>query len=263
MQNHRQFAPAHTRTRTIVLVAILLVAGAVFAVPVLRRGLHTGIGTVGVGISRATHSVGGFFGSIGTSLRTKHSLETENLVLKDRVSELTTRIIERDTLARENADLKLLLHRNTTFRLTLAAVIDKPPHSVYDTLIIDGGSSAGFGIGQTVYANGSTPIGTIEALLSGSATVRLYSAPGQETPVRLSPSNVDITIVGRGGGNYSATIERGISVEEGATVVTKDINPAVVAVFKKITSDDRDPFQTLLFAAPVNINELSFVQVRQ
>lgn len=262
MSSHRQFTPAHTKSRRLRVAIIVVVLVALFAVPVIRKGVRTATATVGLGIAHATHSVGGIFSWLGTSIRTKHSLENENTQLKAQVAELTTRVIERDSLARENADLKAAMGRAGAMHFTLASVVGKPPHSLYDTLLIDGGTASGFLVGQTVYASGETPIGTIESVLPHSAIVRLYSAPGQETQARLSPSNIDVTIVGRGGGNFSATVAHDLVVDPRATVVTKEIEVSVIAIFQKITSDPRDPFQTLLFAAPVNVNNLSFVEVR-
>ncbi len=259
----RQFAPTHTKARQARIIVIVVLLVAIFAIPMVRLGLRHGVSAVGLGVSHATHSVGGFFGGIATSIRSKNSLEAENVALQAQVDELTTRLIDSVQLSRDNANLKAAMGRNENNHFTLAAVTAKPPHSVYDTLIIDGGSAVGFVAGNMVYANGETPIGTIDQVLVHSAIVRLYSAPGEKTSARLSPSNIDVEIVGRGGGNFSATVPHDIVVGEGAAVVTKDIHSSVLAVFKKVTSDARDPFQTLLLGSPLNINELAFVEVRQ
>jgi cell shape-determining protein MreC len=263
MNRQRQFAPTHTKTRRLRAAAIIIALGIIFAIPAVRGALRHGVSIIGLGISRSTHSVGGWFSGIATTIRSKHSLEAENIAQKAQIEELITRLTEHDQLARENADLKAAMGRNETHHFTLASVLAKPPHSIYDTLIIDGGSKVGFTVGQIVYANGETPIGRIEQVLAWSAIVRLYSAPGEKTEARLSPSNVDVTLIGRGGGNFSTTVAHDLDIGEGAAVVTKELNASVLAVFKKIISDERDPFQTMLLATPVNIHELSFVEVRQ
>ena len=142
-------------------------------------------------------------------------------------------------------------------------MLEKPPHSAYDTLLIDGGASAGFAAGETVYAGGDTPIGTIQEVAASSALVKLYSAPGESTEARLSATGTDVTLVGRGGGDFSVQVPQELVVAPGATVVSKDIDPHVLALFQKVTSDARDPFQTLLLSSPVNVNDLSFVEIGQ
>ncbi len=244
------------------IVAVLVIA-ALFAIGPTRRAIHTGVSAIGTVINRSANTVGGWFGSLRTAIRSKQALEAENKDLAMQVGELQTRLADSDQLTRENADLRAAMGRSEAPHFTLAAVLAKPPHSLYDTLIIDGGGAAGFTVGQVVYASGTTPIGTIAEVRSGSAVVRLHSAPGEQTEARLSPSNIDVTLVGRGGGNFSVTVPHDAQISTDAAVVTKEINPSVIALFKKITSDARDPFQTLLLAAPVNINELAFVEVRE
>lgn len=262
MHNTRQFTPAHTKTRRmrVFIIGVLLLV--IFAVPLFRNGVRKSVGYVGTGIGSGTHAVGGIFAWLGTSVRFKEALVSENTSLKAQVADLKSRLAERDQLAEENANLKQVLGRSGTMNLTLAAVLEKPPHSVYDTLVIDGGSGVGFVIGETVYAGGETPIGVISEVMPNSAIVRLYSAPGEKTDARLTPGNIDVTLVGRGGGNFETTIPHDFSVADATTVVTKEINPSILGVFKKITSDPRDPFQTLLLASPININELAFVQIK-
>ena len=262
-KHSRQFSPTHTKTRQLRIAVIIVILVVVFAVPKVRSALRHGVSFIGLGIAQGTHSVGGFFGSVATAVRNKETLQNQNTALKAQVDQLTAQLATSTQLSQENADLKSAMNRTSTANFTLAAVISKPPHSMYDTIIIDGGSKNGFVTGQVVYADGQNPIGTIDQVLPTSAIVRLYSAPGQQTDARLSPSNIDVTIVGRGGGDFSATVPRDLVVTDGATVVTKDIDQSVLAVYKKITSDSRDPFQTLLLVSPINVNGLAFVEVRQ
>ena len=248
------------RLRVAVIVAAVAI---IFAVPVIRNGLRRGAAVIGTEIGRGTHSVGGFFASIGTGFRTKNALEKENEALVAQNAELATKVADRDMLSQELDALKATMGRSTAVHLVLAAVLEKPPHSVYDTLLIDGGATAGFAKEQVVYANGDTPIGVIQEVTANSAVVKLYSAPGESTEARLSTSGTDITLVGRGGGNFSAQVPQELVIGAGETAVSKDIDPHVVAIFQKVTSDPRDPFQTLLLSAPVNVNDLSFIEVAE
>lgn len=263
MTPKRQFVPAQTKNRRMRLFVILALIAVIFLVPPLRNGLRRGVSFIGTGIAHAARGTGGFLGSIGTGFRAKNKLAAENADLRAEVARLSSKVASEDVLARENAELKAVMGRVDSSSFILAVVLGKPPHSVYDTLLIDGGARAGFVVGQMVYANGETPIGTIAEVMPLSAVVRLYSAPGEKTEARLSPSNTDVTLTGRGGGNFSTTVPHELVVETGASVVSKELDPKVIGTFMKVTSDARDPFQTLLIASPVNVNDLSFVQVRR
>ena len=261
MPIHKQYVPRRNRTPVFILVAILAIV--LLSLPVTRNGIRRGVGAAGTSILRGTHTISGWFGGIASTLRFKSSLVNENAALKTQLSELGARLAERDMLAQENQDLKAALGREGSNKFTLAAVLAKPPESIYDTLVIDGGGSVGFAVGQTVYANGATPVGVIDQVLPSSAIVRLYTSSGEKTDARLSPSNVDVTLVGYGGGTYSVQVPHDLAVPEGSVAVTKELDPSIIGILDKSIADPRDSYQTLLFSSPVNMSELAFVQVRQ
>ncbi len=261
MAIHKQYVPRRRRYPALIIAGVIVAA--LLAVPVTRNGIRRGAGAFGTSILRGTHTFTGWFKGIGSTLRFKSSLVQENSSLKAQLSELGARLAERDQLARENEQLKADMGRAASMQFTLAAVLAKPPESVYDTLVIDGGSDAGFVTGEVVYANGETPIGSIEQVLLSSAIVRMYSSSGEKTPARLDPSSVDITLVGHGGGTFSVEVPHDLSVDANSLALSKEINPHIIATLEKSTSDPRDSFQTLLFSSPVNMSELSFVQVRK
>lgn len=261
---NRQFSPAHSKERTIRIVVVIAIIAILFSIPVLRNGMRSGVNHIALGISRTAHGIGGWFGSISGILHTRVTLENENTDLKNQIIELKTQLLTTDQLNRENIELKASLGRSASkIRTILATVISKPPTSLYDTLVIDGGTNLGVLEGQTVYAGGDTPIGFIDHTNTNSSVVRLFSTNGEKTEARLSPNGVDVTLVGLGGGNFSAEVLHDLVVSPNAIVVTKETNSHTIAYFKKITSDPRDPFQTLLLVSPVNMNELHFVEVRQ
>ena len=256
--------PHTSRTRRTTIFVIVVLLGILFSVPVTRTGIMRMFASIGMPFVRGTHVVTAELDTTGTvALHTKRSLIEENTNLKSQVAELTARLLERDMLARQLAELKADMGRMETNTFTLASIIAKPPHSPYGTLIIDGGESASIATGSIVYANGRTPIGVVDHVLPTSAVVRLYAYPGQKTQARLTPANLDVELVGRGGGNFVVVVPHNLVVDPSSVVVTTDINPHVVATMQKVISDPRDPLQTILFSAPVNVLELSFVQVKQ
>ncbi len=261
---NRQFSPSHSKARTMRVGIAIAILTILFSVPVLRNGMRSGVNSVALGISRSVHGVGNWFGSIGGIFHTRVTLERENVELKSRINDLNTQLLTTNALLRENTELKSLLGRNANkTHAILATIISKPPTSLYDTLIIDAGKDNGIMVGQVVYANGSTPIGKIDHVSDRSSVVRLYSTSGEKTEARLSPNGVDVILEGRGGGNFSAEVLHDLVVDPSAIVVTKETSSHTIAYFKKITSDPRDPFQTLLLISPVNMHELHFVEVRQ
>lgn len=261
MIHRKQFVPSNRKKIRSFTIVFILIVLALFIIPPTRHSVKKVGSFISMPFVRIVHTVGGWFSGIGTALERKSVLEKENKALTAQVTELEARLVERNAIAKENAEFREMLGRSDSASFTLAAVLTKPPRSAYGTMVIDGGSRVGFSEGDIVYASGKTPIGKIESVLPRSALVRLYTFPGEELEVRLSPSGIDATLVGRGGGNFSMEVPHGFIVPSETVARTKEIDPHIVAVLEKITSDPREPLQTLLLTAPVNIMELSFVEV--
>ena len=260
MQIRKQNVQKKNKTRILVgafFIAILLI------VPVTRRPIRYIFVSISTPIVCVTHSVGNWFGSSFETLRFKSSLVAENTDLQSQIQNLNARYAGFDKLSRENKELKSSMNRAPESNFVLAVVLSKPPTSLYDTLLVDGGSSVGIQVGQTVYVNGTVPIGTVSEVFSKSAIVELYSSPSEKMDARLDPSHIDVTLFGHGGGDLLVSVPHDLSVSADSIVVSKEINPRVLGRLQKVISDPRDSSQTLIFSSPVNINEIEFVQIEQ
>ena len=247
------------RNTRIFFGAFILVA--LFLIPITRSAIRTTTVFVFSPVVYITNYVEGRISNIFETIKFKSTLVNENNDLNNQIINLNARYSNYNELVNENKQLKSVLNRSTDMNFILAAVVSKPPVSLYDTLLIDGGAGVGMEVGQTVYVDGTSPIGTINQVFSHSALVELYSSPSEKMDARLDPLNIDVTLFGRGGGDFLVSVPHDLIVPEGATVVTKEINPHVVGELQKAISDPRDSSQTLIFSSPINLNQLSFVEV--
>ncbi len=212
----------------------------------------------------------GALGGLGSMFSSKSTLSQENESLKLKLSEQEARLANYDSVVSENTTLKETLGRKVEQPLILAAILSKPNQSPYDTLVIDIGSDLGVKAGSIVFAKGSIPIGRVAEVYYNSSKIILFSNTGEKTKVVMSGSptqeeNKDlfIDIIGRGGNNFEMILPRDFVVEKGEQVVLPGINPHLVAVVETIISDPRDAFKKALLVAPVNIQELKFVEVEK
>lgn len=224
---------------------------------------------VGMAVVHTSDTTGGWFSNIATIFKIKSNLVNENEDLKNRLAEMEARFLDYDAVIAENKEFKQLMGRVSNQSFILAKILEKPSNSIYDTLVVDGGAGIGLISGQVAYANGEIPIGTVEEVNPHSALIRLFSSPKQSTEARLSIlegekiSYVDVTLVGRGGGNFQTTVPHDFEITTGALASSKGFDGGVIAKYQKTTSDVREPLQTLLLTAPVNVQELNFVQIAQ
>lgn len=198
-------------------------------------------------------------------LRSKRSLvfENENLKMQIRESESEFGLLAFEFLKQENESLKELLGREilNIKDTILAVVLDRPNVSPYDTFIIDIGKSFGVEKGNNVFAQGNVFIGKIDEVYSNTSTVKLFSSPGEITKVSIGLQNISANAKGRGGGNFIVELPRGVEVEKGDIVTIPSIDIRIFAVVEEIEANPSDPFITILFKNPVNMNDIKWVQV--
>lgn len=203
------------------------------------------------------------FSDIGINFRFKSSLIKENENLKARLLEQEGMILNHNSILDENNYLKDVLNRkNEKDNLLLAAILEKPNRSLYDTLIIDVGEDDGVSVGNLVFANGDLPIGRVSEIYGNSSKVVLFSSSGEKNSVVVNGSDVFMDLVGRGGGNFEMILPRDFVLEKGISVSIPGISNYLVAKVDAIISDPRDSFTKALLSSPVNIQESKFVQVK-
>lgn len=171
-------------------------------------------------------------------------------------------LVELSILQAENDALKAELGREGHIKGTLARVIVPPNRSLYDTIILDIGEDEKVEVGQTAYAFGSVALGTISAVSANSSTVLLFSASGRETAGTTSGSDIAVTLIGRGAGEYEVRMPRDITFEQGGVISQQSLGVHPLATIQKIITDPRDPFQRLLAKAPVNLQTMKWVVVK-
>lgn len=143
----------------------------------------------------------------------------------------------------------------------LAAVLIRPPAIDYDELIIDVGADRGIALGAKIYAPGGVLIGTTTDVFSQTSKVELFSSPGETYPVLIGSGLIPATAVGRGGGQYEAEVPQAAKVDQGDTVSDSSISDAPFGIVASVLANAADPFETVIFAPPVNIYQLRWVLV--
>lgn len=195
-------------------------------------------------------------------LETKEDLIKENNALYDQVSALRREAFEADVLREENSRLRELLNRPESGEAVAASVLSRPSSSLYDTVIIDAGKSAGIQKNNIVSVEGGVAIGTVSEVYADTSLVVLFSAPGKATPVLISAATATPAVAeGWGGGNFTVRLPRDSTVEVEDPVILPTLSPHVFAVVEAVESDDSDSFQVVRFRVPVNVSTMRHVLV--
>jgi len=200
--------------------------------------------------------------TLALAIHSKQSLIKKVTALQSQIDAQQASLVALSTLEKENEALKTEFGRTDTIKGMVARVIVPPNHSIYDTLIIDVGSDEGVVVGQSVYAFGSIALGTVSDVVAHTSTVLLYSASGRETAATTTGSDLTVTLIGRGGGEYEVRMPRDILFQEGGVISQQSLTVHPLATIQKIITDPRDPFQRLLAKVPVNLQTMKWVVVK-
>lgn len=200
--------------------------------------------------------------AVSLSLNSKKSLIKKVVALQTTIDAQNASLTTLSTLESENASLKAEFGRSDHIKGVLARVVVPPNRSIYDTIVIDAGVGEGVTIGQNVFAFGSIAIGTISDVSTNSSTVSLFSASGRQTSGTTTGSDIAVTLIGRGAGEYEVRMPRDIVFEQGGGISTQSLGVHTIATIQKIVTDPRDPFQRLLAKAPVNLQTMKWVIVK-
>jgi len=247
--------PFKRSRRTIPLSTLLLRVGLIaMAVVILFFIIRTALRVTGVPVMRGDAIREGFASKRALIAKVG---ELEQAIEAYKVSNEQTALLQK-----ENEQLKAELGRMVDTKGVIARVLVTPERSFYDTMILDAGEDEGIQVGQIAYAFDSVAIGTVASVQNRRATVQLFSAPERETAGTAEGSEVAITLIGRGVGEFEVRMPRDVHFSIGELISYQSIDTAVLAKIEKIVTDPRDPFQRLLAKAPVNLAALKFVVVR-
>lgn len=173
---------------------------------------------------------------------------------------------DREALRVENEELKRRLGRNVSETRILGAILQRPPASPYDTLVIDVGSQDGVVLGNYVSAGGSTRIGRVSQVYATASRVTLFSAPGEEHQALVLARTPEDTVLpinvgGQGGGTLFAEVPAGSDVVVGDTVAFPGIDSSFLANITYVDAQEGESFMLLYMKLPLNPLELRFVEV--
>jgi rod shape-determining protein MreC len=225
----------------------------------------------------APHAFPAFFGAIAKpfwrvetytavgGFKTQTQLLAENESLRRELADLRASYASStlSLLQSDNAELLRAMGRATTTprHFVLGAVLARPSFVPYDGFIIDVGTDNGLSTTSQVYSVDKVLIGRIQELHGSTAKVLLYSSPRETYSVIIGPKRIPATAVGQGGGQYRASVPHGSGAQVGDFVSDSTLDGRPFGVVASVVTDPSDPFDTVLFAPPVNIYQTRFVLV--
>ncbi len=211
-------------------------------------------------VYKIKNAIGGGLHNTKSFFLSKKSLQHENDALKNKVTELDSFRVENIVLQEENTSLKKTLGRVSVRKRILATVLSSNTVSMYDSLTIDIGSADGIKEGDLVLS-GEIVLGKVTTLYEHNAQVALLSASGNQFEALLVDTGTVFSVKGKGGGSFEFVVPRGMTVQNGMTLVLPALHSYPIAQVGGIVSNEHESFKLTLARAPVNIGSLHFIEV--
>ena len=212
--------------------------------------------------------------SLGNSLpyfRAKESLVRENLELKSKLNIARRQVTGMSIKLDELSTLAQSVGRdyNNHSNITIAKVLAPTGFLTYDLLLIDRGNKTLGKInsikrGDLALSENNLLLGEVVEVGAFVSKVRLYSSAGRKTAIAIGHENISALAVGRGGGNYLATLPVASNIVHNDLVrVTINNREYILGVVGAIEKSEEAPYQRIYIKPTVNIYELRFIGLGQ
>lgn len=245
----------------LILTALVTVLVASLTHVVFPRLFPSVLTAIGIPIWKSEQTVlsesGGFWGYF----MSKRNLYEQNQKLRTENDTLKQSLLSLPELEKENANLQALLGRVSPRSAVLGYVLKKPPSTPYDTLVVDVGSNSGVKVGDRVIVNGWVSVGQVDQVLTTTATVKLYSTPDEKTSVQIGSTTVEAVAIGRGSGDFEATVPRDAAIAQGDIVTLAGMPQSIVGIVEDRVVDPARAFQKVFFRSLFTLSELTSVVI--
>lgn len=240
---------------------LAIIAGAVLALVFVREVLGVVASAVTAPFFYAKHY-------LETSVDTVPTFMRSQVELMARIAELESALLGeegRDSayalLREENEELRNLFADATGTPAVLAGVIARPPHTPYDTLLLDRGEQNGVVRDAPVYYGKGLALGYIREVFPRTSLVTLFSSPGAEATVYVFGPDIFTTAHGEGGGVVRVSIPQGLTVREGDLVVLPSLSAKVLGMVTYVESVPTEPEQSAYVVLNVPLQSIRTVAV--
>lgn len=236
----RRRAPSRLWMVWVLLVAVLIVAAVL-----LRQPLSSVFWRVVAPVAEVRDSLGA----------------SEVTRLRSELAAAEARLADRDLLYKEVIELRERMGRADEARpRILAGVLQRPPWTAYDTLVVDAGAQHGVAEGMLVSAGGQGLVGRVTEVYATTARVELFSAPGASYQGVLE-GTLPVAVEGQGSGSLRAEVPAGTQVQTGDVVSLPGLLGGVTAVVSATEAKAGESFIVIYMRLPANPQDLQRVEI--
>lgn len=155
---------------------------------------------------------------IATYLTSHKTLAEANRNLETNVERLENQLAEREAFIREQLLIQGPGSAHSAGAVVVLYPIAEDVTKLYSTLLLSKGYKDSIQKGSIVYVRGMQPVCEIIEVYDKTSLCELFSKGNRVTEAVTSSSTITLSLVGEGGGNFTASIPKGMAVEVGENV---------------------------------------------
>lgn len=203
----------------------------------------------------ASSSVGNFF---STLISDKQELIEENNLLKEQIRDIEINDRFQQDVFDYNTELLSRVGASQEERVVFD-IYSRPGFNLYDSVIVSGGDTSKIKQGDTFYSSENFVLGEVREVRGNTLVLGMYSSSGVETNITLN--NSIFIAEGLGSGTMEIKVPRDFVVEEGDLVYRSGSFLNIIGEVRDISTNPQDSFKIILIKTPINIFEISKVEV--
>jgi len=193
-------------------------------------------------------------------LRSRAALVAEEAQLRDTLALQAAQDDVVAALRAENEQLRAQLGYATS-TLVSARILQQPPLSPYDRLVINRGTRDGVVVDAPVFGGENVLIGRVIQVTKRQSVVTLISDPGVASTVFIFGPDIYTTAVGQGGGIVRVGVPQGIPLAVGNPVSVPAAGLGILGSITHIETEATRPEQFGFVQLPVALRSLQYVLV--
>jgi len=245
------------------VIVLIIIFGLLLMGNFLAQKFFPVAASIALPFGKVTDGAGSGWLNFFAFFRAKEDILRENEKLARENFDLKLALVSRRELEKENRELKRLLGLiGQESKKPVVAKVLLTPNVISSGVITLEVGRKDFDIkpGDLVVYNDKVLLGRVLEVRDSYTKVRLVSA-NKAISVLIGKENLPAEATGLGSGNFSITLPKGAEIKKGDAVIAPEYGGYLLGLVDVIKKTNADPFQTILFNAPINIFQVKWVEI--
>lgn len=220
--------------------------------PALRTVAYPLVEPLMRGYKSSKNATGFLPSSFSTYFTSRQTLSARNADLENAVERLENQLAQKDALLRQEADAQAGRVATSSVPVVVLYPIAEDATKLYSTILLSKGYKDGLQKGGLVYVRGQQAACEVVEVYTTTSLCELLSKGGRTTEGVTSLSHITVTLLGQGGGNFTAELPQAANLQVGETVYLRSDPSMLLGTIVSIKTDEQATNSTVYVRGAYN-----------